>query len=374
MAGLAEKVGRVIGFLQGTPGSKPDRTSHIRRILQVKLWAIGEVIFTTPAVRQLRRGFPKAKIDYLVGRTAAPVLENNPHIDNLMIEDEHIFLDPQPTAALALLGRLQKERYDLILLYHHTLFFNLYFRAVGARILAGIDRRGEGGPLQLASEMDESLHQADEYSQVPALLGATDDGEGMEIFVRDGELQRARKLLSVHHLRGKVAIIAPGGGVNPKTEMLDKRLPLAVFVGTAKELMSAGFGIVIVGGNGDEEVCVRMEKSLARPGVLNLYGHTNLRELFALLSLSDMVVANDSAVAHAAAALRRPQVTLFGPTSPVRVNPYRNPRGSFVASSVSCAPCYHDAKLADCQHHNCLQDYGSREVVAVIRRILAKKG
>ena len=374
MASLPEKVGRIIGFLQGTPKGKAERIPEIRRILQVKLWAIGEVIFTTPAVRQLRQGFPGAEIDYLVGRTAAPVLENNPYINNLIIEDEHTFLTPQPTTALALLARLQKKKYDLLLLYHHTLFFNLYFRVVGAKLLVGIDRRGEGGPLYLASKMDESLHQADEYSQVPAILGAIDDGEGMEIFVRNGELTRANELLASHHLRKKFAIIAPGGGVNPKTEMLDKRLPLAVFVGTAKELLHMGFDIVIIGGNGDEEVCIQMEQVLTGSGVVNLCGRTNLRELFALLSLADMVVANDSAVAHAAAALRRPQVTLFGPTSPVRVNPYRNPRGSFVASSVSCAPCYHDARLADCEHHNCLRDYGSQEVVAVIREILTKKG
>lgn len=374
MATLAEIAGRMAGYFLGGPKREVGRLPGLNRILQVKLWAIGEVIFTTPAVRRLRKAFPQAQIDYLVGRTAAPVLENNPHIDNLIVEDEAVFLRPQPAEALSLLSRLRRMRYDALLLYHHTLLFNIYFRAVGARILAGIDRRGEGGPLHLAGNMDERIHQADEYNLLPALLGAEDDGEGMEIFVLDEEKRNVRRILESHNIHNKFALIAPGGGVNPKTEMVDKRLPVELFVETADGLRRMGYKIVIVGGVGDEEVCARMGGAMDAGDVVNLFGRTDLRQLFALISLSEMVVANDSACAHAAAALRRPQVTLFGPTSPVRVHPYRNPLGGFVASSLPCAPCYHDARLADCRHHDCLKDTSAEDVLAVVRRITAEKG
>ena len=46
---------------------------------------IGDVVFTTPLIRALRRAYPEATIAYLVEREAAPVVEHNPHLDEVIV-------------------------------------------------------------------------------------------------------------------------------------------------------------------------------------------------------------------------------------------------------------------------------------------------
>ena len=54
-------------------------------ILIIRLRLVGDVVFTTPAIRALRRHFPDARITYLVERAAAPIVLGNPHLDEVMV-------------------------------------------------------------------------------------------------------------------------------------------------------------------------------------------------------------------------------------------------------------------------------------------------
>ena len=61
---------------------------NIKRLLIRSTNWIGDAIMTTPAIRAIRKGFPDARIFILVKPWVAPVFENSPHIDNLIIYDE----------------------------------------------------------------------------------------------------------------------------------------------------------------------------------------------------------------------------------------------------------------------------------------------
>ena len=55
------------------------------RILLVRLRQIGDVVFTTPAIRGLRERFPNAHITYIVEPAAAPVVALNPHLNDVIV-------------------------------------------------------------------------------------------------------------------------------------------------------------------------------------------------------------------------------------------------------------------------------------------------
>src|SRR4029453_1593648 len=86
-------------------------------ILLIRLRMIGDVVFTTPAIRALRRRYPDARISYLVEDAAAPVVQGNPHLDDVLVT-------PLPTG----LGRcghdwrtgadLGRRRFDLVMDFH----------------------------------------------------------------------------------------------------------------------------------------------------------------------------------------------------------------------------------------------------------------
>ena len=54
-------------------------------ILLIRLRLIGDVVFTTPLIRALKRAFPEARLAYLVEPDAAPVVRGNPHLDELIV-------------------------------------------------------------------------------------------------------------------------------------------------------------------------------------------------------------------------------------------------------------------------------------------------
>src|SRR5690349_581921 len=87
------------------------------KILLIRLRLIGDVVFTTPIPRALKRVFPGAAIDYLVEEAAAPVVAGQRSIDELIVirrtRGVRRVLDD-----LALASRLRRKRYDLVIDLH----------------------------------------------------------------------------------------------------------------------------------------------------------------------------------------------------------------------------------------------------------------
>ncbi|MBN1448050.1 MAG: glycosyltransferase family 9 protein, partial [Bacteroidetes bacterium] len=77
-------------------------------ILVIRMSGIGDVLWTTPLLANLRRAYPDAHIAYVVRSSSALVLENNPDIDELLL-----FEREDLPWQLGFLARLRKRRFDL---------------------------------------------------------------------------------------------------------------------------------------------------------------------------------------------------------------------------------------------------------------------
>src|SRR5215217_809955 len=96
-----------------------ERCGHGRQmnILLIRLRLVGDVVFTTPAIRALRRRFPGARLTYLVERPAAPIVVGNPHLDEVLVIDRtrgwHRVRDD-----VRLARRLRARRFDVVIDFH----------------------------------------------------------------------------------------------------------------------------------------------------------------------------------------------------------------------------------------------------------------
>ena len=87
------------------------------QVLLIRLRLLGDVVFTTPAVRALRRRFPEARLTYLVERAAAPVVLGNPHLDEVIVIDRTRGVK-RLQDDLRLARTLRARRFDVVIDFH----------------------------------------------------------------------------------------------------------------------------------------------------------------------------------------------------------------------------------------------------------------
>jgi len=291
---------------------------------------LGDLMMSTAFMRALLKQFPDAQIDLLVkkGFESIPL----PH------RGEVIPLDPELGVrgmAKVLQGRYYSRGYLLTPSYSSALMFFL------AGIKTRIGLKGQWGrslflnlvPKQVLGE--RAQHLSKEYHLMIDPTGETEPKRPGLALPKGWSDRLLNGSLDLE--KGFVAI-APGAVYGPA-----KRWPYEHYLGLIQRLHQAGERVVVLGQEGD----FPYEDTQA----LNLTGQTNLLELIALLSRAKVLVSNDSGAMHIMAALRRPQVAVFGSTSTLWTSPV-NPKARVVSLHLDCAPCY--KRVCPYGHYRCL--------------------
>jgi len=207
------------------------------------------------------------------------------------------------------------------------------------------------------------IHAVDRYLLVGPLLGLDDRPPDFSFVIPRPADLRVDELLHTHGIGDtSFAVLAPG------TMWETKHWAAENFAAVARHFLRQGRRVVLVGTDRDRRTCA--EVALAAPGAVDLAGRTTLSELAALVRRAAICLTNDSGAMHLAVALGRPVVSVFGPSDPLWIGPYRRPE-SVVAAGVPCAPCYL-RELRRCRYgHACMRDVSPETVIERAEGILA---
>ena len=104
-------------------------------------------------------------------------------------------------------------------------------------------------------------------------------------------------------------------------------------------------------------------------GIHNYCGKTTLAQLLAILTKAQLLVGNDSGSMHLMAALQRPQIAVFGSTSPTWTGPI-NTNATVISSNLSCSPCF--SRTCRFGHYDCLTQINPENVFAEVQKHLSK--
>lgn len=336
--------------------------SDARRILIVKLSAVGDVVMSLPFLAAVKRRFPQARVHWLVEEAASDIVLGRPELDRVIVSPrKSAFKDLKKGrfrtggAALAdLWRRLRAEEYDLAVdlqgLFKSGILISL--ARTGRRI--GFDRTREASHFFLNEKLppyDPDRHALLRYLDVAHYLGADPSWPVDFHMPRDpAAASRARALLS--------GLSRPLIAVNPGAKWATKLWPAAHWRALVKRL-AASRDVVITGGP-DEKALARDAAGEAE--VLDLTGKTDLKTLAEVLREADLVVCPDTGPMHLAAAVDTPVVALFGPTSAHRTGPYGSGHVVLTAD-VDCRPCFRKA----CPNPRCMTDLAPERVVDAVR-------
>jgi len=153
-------------------------------------------------------------------------------------------------------------------------------------------------------------------------------------------------------IRRPVAILCPGAEYGPA-----KRWPSEHFIALARRFLDEGFAVWLLGSPNDRPSAKPIAEGLHE--VRDLTGVTDLGTAIDLLSLAAVVVSNDSGLMHAAAAVGRPLVALFGSSSP-EYTPPLSPVARVARIEIACSPCFQ--RECPLGHFKCMRELAPEDV------------
>jgi heptosyltransferase-2 len=155
-------------------------------------------------------------------------------------------------------------------------------------------------------------------------------------------------------------IFCPGAEYGPA-----KRWPPEYYAELAQKYGTAENPVLLLGSPKDAPVgdeILTQSKGTAR----NLAGKTSLFEAIDLLAAARLVVSNDSGLMHVAAALQRPQVALYGSSSP-EYTPPMNDKAKIISLGIECSPCFE--RVCPLGHFKCMKDMSPTSVAKAAEEV-----
>ena len=337
--------------------------SEIKKILIVKLCCVGDIMFTTPLVRTIKKGFPKAKITYMAGNWAKEVIETNPHLDNILIFDipfERKSILKKIRDLIKYIILLRKEKFDLAVNCHRSFSSNLFLLLAGCKYRIGFNWKNKGLFLSKRIVFDHRKHEVERYLDIAKSIGLNPDNTDLEIGLLEKERNLAEELMNKYNPERKKAVtVFPGGGINPKTTMLSKRWPAENYALLCDWIIEKYKAIILfVGGKSDQEI-VNKIISLMKNDSINLCGKLTYRESAAIIEKTNLFIGGDSGLLYIASAVGTPTISLFGPSNPKLVAPMGE-KHIYIWGKTDCSPCYvpetvHKKEFLKCNDFKCMR-------------------
>lgn len=304
------------------------------RILVVAPNWIGDALMAQPLLARLQ-----GEIDVIAPGWVAPVMRRMPEVRSVISAPfQH---GPLQLHERWKLGRQIRGRYDQAYVLPNT------WKSALVPFFAGIPRRtGYVGEARYGLLNDARKATGASMAAHYAALAGDGPLSQPRLRVSADEIEQAKRKFG---LSGRYAVLCPGAEYGPA-----KRWPY--FAELSKRL---SFPAVVLGSGKDLEASEGV-------GGTNLVGKTTLDEALALIAGAEFIVSNDSGLMHVAAALGRPQVALFGSSSPEHTPP-QSAGARVLWLHIDCSPCFQ--RECPLGHFRCMRDVTVEMVLDQLKTI-----
>jgi heptosyltransferase-2 len=309
---------------------------EVRRLLvRAPNW-VGDVVLSLPALRDLRRAFPGARLSVLARPWVGGIYEAVREVDEVM----------ESRGFRADLLRV-RGAFDAAVLLPNSIGTALVPWAAGTKERWGFATEGRGLLLTRAPRVPREVRGQSQVYYYRAMVAGVgiDTSAPADATLACPEEWRARG-------RALLGEDGPWLGLNPGAFFGTAKRWLPDRYGAVGDLVSrrTGAKVVLVGAKAERALADRIASRMAcAPRVLA--GETTLPDLVGVLSCLSGFVTNDSGPMHLAAALGVPLVAVFGSTDWRETAPV-GARATVVREEVECAPCM----LRECPiDHRCMR-------------------
>jgi ADP-heptose:LPS heptosyltransferase len=308
-----------------------------RRVLLIQLQRLGDVLLSTPLLDDLHRAFPAARLDFLVGESAAPLLDNHPQIS-----ERHVLDAARPRRTWK---AVISARYDWVLDVQSSPRTAPLTLLSGARARVGWRIRGPW-KLVYTHTIVRGGH--------PAVYVPVQRQRFLQALGVPTATPRPRLYLTPEeHARGEAAVRAlgvprgsPVAGFVLSANLTKREWGVERFALAAQSLAADGVLPLVFHNPGDDAMVAQFRQLVPGAVVAQL---PELRRLMSVIAACGVLISGDTGPAHIAQALDVPTVTIFGPSNPLEWSPGR-PTTAVAHVPGSCLCIGRDRRMCLASH------------------------
>ncbi len=368
-------------------------------ILIINPFGIGDCLFATPLIHTIKDAFPEAKLGFLCNKRTAPLLRNNPFIDQIFIYERDDFKRLQSVSWFSwfkefnsFVRQIRNGRFDLAIDLSLASNFGFFLWLAGIKRRIGYNYKNRGWLLTDSIKLEgyECRHIVEYYNSLLSLIKVEPKYKKPELYLDKDDQAFADKIFKDNNVdkARPVIAIAPGGGASWGKEAYLKYWPAESYKALIHKILDKYKATVIILGDlSDKELffvpnkpegdaCLPARQGAAsnsRSHIIDLRGQTSLGQSVTLVSKAALFIGNDGGLLHMAVGLNKKTVSFFGPVDPQVYGPYPPDEKQHIVlrRNLECSPCYQKFRLNPClRNRECLEKIDVEEALKAMERLL----
>jgi len=356
----------------------------INSFLVINPFGIGDVLFSTPLLRNIHLNFPAARIYYLCSKRSAPIIKRNPLISEIFIYERDDFVRESKKSIFSgwlkywrFIRQIRKERIDCALDLSLNTQFGFFAWLAGIKGRYGLDYKKRAFFLNRKIEISgfNDKHVADYYLDVLRLLAVPIKKCNLEVYTDTQSDIWAEDFFKQNNLSGNNLIIgiAPCGGEAFGRDNHLKRWPPEKFSALIDKLIEIYEARIFIfaGPKEKSDVLAITERLKHKNGVFD-FSECSLEKTVSLVKRCGLFISNDTGLLRFADGLDKKIVALYGPIDEKVYGPYlSDKRSRVVKKDLPCRPCYKNFRLDPClRDRECLKSIQVEDVLTAVGLIL----
>jgi ADP-heptose:LPS heptosyltransferase len=347
------------------------------KFLVVRTDRMGDVILSTPILEAIKSSFPGSYVAMMVSPYTEKVLDNNPHLDDVIVDD-HKDIHKGIKGFFRLVRKIRNEKFDVSVLLHPTfrLAILLFLSGIRYRIGTGYRWYQIFFNRKVYQHRKKNLkHESDYNMDLLKPLGISSRRILPKVYLSKAEENFACRIFENFEKKKpefgsieKDILLA----VHPGSGDSSLNLPIKRLAQAADSLIQDVKAKVIITGTEQESELATLMEGYMRNKPVNLVGQTNLRELASVLKKVDVLISNSTGPMHLAAALDTPTVAIFCPifaAGPIRWGPCGEGHEVILPPVPICFKC----EPKRCPYYDCMEKIKAERIVSKVKSILKER-
>ncbi|MEW6096650.1 MAG: glycosyltransferase family 9 protein [bacterium] len=377
---LFKKVDNIIGtpicFLLGVLDKiffrKKSPPSDYKRILVIKLIAIGDLVVALPTIKALKKSFPEAYLAMLVTPRVKEVVEGFPYLDKIIYYDI-LGKDKGIKGLFKIISLLKKEKFDLVIEldhYYRITSMITFFARIKNRVGFDLPKQGRRGLVTIKVPYLVDVHEVEAFLETARGVGADiSDKELVEIWTSNEDKEYVDKFLKEAGVTDEDFLVGIHPGTGPSAT--SRRWTPEKFGKLADWLIKEKKAkVVFTGANSELGLINESVNSMTSKPIIAA-GKINLKQFAQLCSRCKLFICVDTGPLHIAAAMKTKVIGLYGPNTPLKWGPYGKGHIT-IYKNLDCSPCTKQylGQVSKCKNPICMEKIEIEDVMKAVEKML----